>query len=124
MHPTYTDTWDLPLGYLERGESPAAACRRELGDELGLDRKPLRLLSVDWAPSEKEGDTLLFLFDCGELGEDEGRMRLNRDEQDRWVWIDLDLLNRYVLERTARRIRSTLAASAVYLEHGSAATES
>ena len=35
VHPTYKDTWDIPGGYVERGESPAAACRRELKEELG-----------------------------------------------------------------------------------------
>ena len=39
VHPTYKDTWDIPGGYVERGESPAAACRRELQEELGLDRQ-------------------------------------------------------------------------------------
>ena len=38
VHPTYKDTWDIPGGYVERGESPAAACRRELKEELGIDR--------------------------------------------------------------------------------------
>src|SRR3954469_7975904 len=75
VHPTYKDTWDVPGGYVERGESPAAACRREIAEELRLDRFPQRLLSVDWAPSENEGDKLLFLFDCGPLGADEDRMQ-------------------------------------------------
>ena len=68
VHPTYKDTWDIPGGYVERGESPAAACRRELKEELGIDRVPLRLINVDWAPNDREGDKLLFLFDCGALG--------------------------------------------------------
>lgn len=75
VHPTYKDTWDVPGGYVEHGESPAAGCRRELAEELGLDRTPVRLLSVDWAPSDKEGDKLLFLFDCGHLGDPERRPR-------------------------------------------------
>ena len=37
VHPTYKDTWDIPGGYVERGESPAAACRREVLEELGID---------------------------------------------------------------------------------------
>jgi len=119
VHPTYKDTWDIPGGYVERGESPAAGCRRELAEELGLDRTPLRLLSVDWAPTDTEGDKLLFLFDCGQLGADERQIRLDKAELDRWEWVELDRLDDYVLDRIARRIRATVATGGAYLEYGS-----
>ena len=80
VHPTYKDSWDIPGGYVEQGESPAAACRREVAEELGLDRQPRRLLAVDWAPHEREGDKLLFLFDCGDLADDQARIRLDPTE--------------------------------------------
>ena len=76
VHATCKDHWDIPGGYVERGESPAAACRRELREELSIDRAPLRLSNVDWAPNERKGDKLLFLFDCGALDADEARIRL------------------------------------------------
>ncbi|MQA12828.1 MAG: NUDIX domain-containing protein [Pseudonocardiaceae bacterium] len=120
VHPTYKDTWDIPGGYVERGESPAAACRREISEELGLDLQPHRLMTVDWAPHEREGDKLLFLFDCGDLGTDEHHIRLDPDELHRWAWIELDQLDHYVLPRIARRIRSAIrnGTSASYLENG------
>lgn len=118
VHPTYKDTWDVPGGYVEHGESPAAACRREIAEELNLDRTPIRLLSVDWAPSDKERDKLLFLFDCGKLDEDELRIRLDRAELNRWEWVPVDRLDDYVLARIANRIRSTLSMQSTYLEHG------
>jgi 8-oxo-dGTP diphosphatase len=119
VHPTYKDTWDIPGGYVERGESPAAACRRELQEELGLDRKPVRLLAVDWAPSESEGDKLLFLFDCGDLGPDADRITLDSHELDRWMWVELPELDRYVIARIAKRVRATLDGNgSKYLEHG------
>ena len=120
VHPTYKDTWDIPGGYVERGESPAAACRREIAEELGLDRDPVALLSVDWAPSDKEGDKLLFVFDCGRLGDDTERIRLAEDELDRWEWVDLGDLDSYVIPRLARRLRSTAEGGPRYLEHGGA----
>jgi hypothetical protein len=38
VDPVYKDTWDLPGGAVEAEESPHAACRREVAEELGLDR--------------------------------------------------------------------------------------
>lgn len=122
VHPTYKDTWDIPGGYVERGESPAAACRREVLEELGIDRSPLRLAAVDWAPHQREGDKLLFIFDCGALGSDEGRINLDPTELDRWAWITTNDLDQYLIDRLARRVRSAAAAhhnQGLYLEHGS-----
>jgi 8-oxo-dGTP pyrophosphatase MutT (NUDIX family) len=122
VHPTYKDHWDIPGGYVERGESPAAACRRELKEELGIDRAPLRLLNVDWAPNEREGDKLLFLFDCGPLADDEARITLPADELDRWEWVDLARLDDYVIDRISHRVRAAVNKSpATYLEYGQAA---
>jgi ADP-ribose pyrophosphatase YjhB (NUDIX family) len=121
VHPTYKDTWDIPGGYVERGESPAAACRRELAEELSLHRDPQRLIAVDWAPSDREGDKLLFLFDCGDLGDDEQLIQLATDELDRWEWVDIDQLDDYLIPRLSRRVRtaSTLeSGGGAYLEHG------
>ncbi len=33
----YPDTWDLPGGHIEPGEGPAAAMRREVREELGIE---------------------------------------------------------------------------------------
>jgi 8-oxo-dGTP diphosphatase len=49
VKPTYKDHWDVPGGVVESNESPRDAARRELGEELGLDREPGELLCVDWS---------------------------------------------------------------------------
>ena len=85
VHKTYGNGWDIPGGYVDTGESPAAACQRELKEELGIDREVQRLLIVDWAPHADEGDKILYIFDCGELGADEQRIQLAADELDRWA---------------------------------------
>lgn len=120
VHPTYKPGWDIPGGYVEPGESPAAACHRELREELSIDRPPQRLLTIDWAP-DGSCDRLLFVFDCGPLGDDEDRIRVDGDEIDQWTWVAPDDLDDHVNPRLARRLRSSLASpdtAGVYLENG------
>jgi ADP-ribose pyrophosphatase YjhB (NUDIX family) len=68
VNPTYKPTWDLPGGAVEAEESPHAACRREVAEELGLDRPPGRVLAVDWVPSRPERpEGLIVVYDSGIL---------------------------------------------------------
>lgn len=119
---TYGNRWDIPGGYVDTGESPAQACYRELVEELGVDRRPLRVLAIDWAPTDQDADKLLWIFDCGDLGIDEHRIRLPADELDGWAWFDLGDLDEYLIPRLARRLRWAYSARVdgrmVYLEHG------
>ncbi|MGY1440089.1 NUDIX hydrolase [Streptomyces reniochalinae] len=48
VKPTYRSQWLLPGGAADPGESPEIACRREVREELGLSRSPVRLLAVHW----------------------------------------------------------------------------
>jgi ADP-ribose pyrophosphatase YjhB (NUDIX family) len=56
VRPTYKYGWDIPGGYVEQDESPLAACRREIREELGIAATIGQLLVVDWAPHPEEGD--------------------------------------------------------------------
>jgi len=118
----YGNGWDIPGGYVETGESPAAACQRELKEELGIQRGVQRLLIVDWAPHVDEGDKILYIFDCGELGSDENHIQLASNELDRWAWVPIGQLPDYVIPRLARRLTSAhhaqSAGKPIYLEHG------
>ena len=71
VRPTYKEYWDIPGGYVEPGESPHAACIREVQEELSLTVQVGPLLVVDWAPTEGEGDKILYIFDAGSLTDKE-----------------------------------------------------
>jgi len=68
VNPVYKATWDLPGGAVEAEESPHAACRREVAEELGLNRPPGPVLAVDWVPSRPERpEGLIVVYDGGVL---------------------------------------------------------
>ncbi|MBU3063751.1 NUDIX hydrolase [Nocardia sp. NEAU-G5] len=120
VHKTYGDDWDIPGGFVDVSEAPVEACRREIAQELGIARVPRRLLVCDWSPHDGT-DRLLFVFDCGELG-DESAVVLQDSELDRWEWVPIAALEDYVAPRLAIRLQRAYAAyhegGTEYLERG------
>jgi len=126
VDPVYKDYWDLPGGAVELNESPRAAARRELREELGLDRAPGALLCVDWVPPRPErSEGLLVIFDGGLLAPDEiSRIRLQPEELGSWEFVDVARARELLPPPLARRVEACVAARAagrtVYLEDGEA----
>ncbi len=73
VEPTYKDTWEIPGGVVEAGESPWLAAERELEEELGLVRRNMPVLVVDYVPDAPDGmpEGLLWIFDGGLLSDAE-----------------------------------------------------
>ncbi|MDG4807358.1 NUDIX hydrolase [Micromonospora sp. WMMD1120] len=123
VRPSYKKHWDIPGGYVEPGESPRAACIREIQEELGLTPAVGPMLVVDWAPAEHEGDKLLFIFDGGSLDtEQERNIHFTDGELTEWRYVSAESLDQHGPPRLARRIRTAIAARnkglSVYAEHG------
>ncbi|GAB3480143.1 NUDIX domain-containing protein [Amycolatopsis cihanbeyliensis] len=117
VRPTYKDYWDIPGGYVTRGESPRHAAVREVREELGLDVRIGRMLAVDWAPAADEGDKLLFLF-TARLPSD-AVFSFEDGEIAEARYVNIDELEEFTIDRLCRRIRSAVESPAhTYLEHG------
>jgi 8-oxo-dGTP diphosphatase len=130
VRPTYKEHWEIPGGYVEEGESPRDACRREITEELGLVVDLGMLLVVDWAPRPEEGDKLLFVFDGGHL--DSGAVesiRLQDDElADHGFYPVDDRFGDLLIPRLERRLRVAVRARSegrtLYLENGTQVQDS
>ncbi|HEY3503728.1 MAG TPA: NUDIX hydrolase [Actinocatenispora sp.] len=123
VKPTYKNFWDIPGGYVEPGESPAEACAREVREELGIEPQIGRLLVTDWAPTEKDGDKVLFVFDGGQLtAEQHSAIHVQTAELVRYEYAAISDLPRYTIDRLVRRIAAAEEARRtglpLYLENG------
>ncbi|HMO78135.1 MAG TPA: NUDIX hydrolase [Candidatus Paceibacterota bacterium] len=64
VKPDHKEGWIFPGGYVEVGESPSEAFRREMLAEIGVKiPAPNRLLSIDYRGSSEE--YIMFIFDGG-----------------------------------------------------------
>lgn len=123
VDPVYRDTWDLPGGAMEAEESPYAACRREVAEELGLDRPPGRVLAVDWVPSRpRRPEGLVVVYDGGMLRTAEiDAITLPEDELAGFAFVAAEEVPERTTLLVGRRIPASLeakAADTVSLEDG------
>ncbi|MCP2343431.1 NUDIX domain-containing protein [Actinomadura rupiterrae] len=121
--PSYKDYRDIPGGYIERGETPKQAAVREVQEELGITPTIGRLLIADWAPTETEGDKVLFVFDGGTLAPEQlNEIHLDPAELNAYEFHPVANIHELTIARLARRIVQAHEAradgSTRYLEHG------
>lgn len=122
VNPTYKEPWEVPGGIVEAHESPAQACVREVGEELGLDIVLKRLLLVDYlSDSPEKVEALMFIFQGPVLTRAEiDAIQLQADELSECRFCTIDEAVTLLNARLGRRIRCSLAALAengpVYVE--------
>lgn len=124
VEPTYKDYWEIPGGAVDADESPYAAARREVKEELGLDRTPGGLLVLDWVPP-RPGRTegLMTVFDGGVLTEDDlAAITVPDDELRGWALCtgseQRDRLSPLLARRAAAALHARGTGDVAYLEHG------
>jgi 8-oxo-dGTP diphosphatase len=112
VDPVYRDTWDVPGGVVEAEESPHAACRREVAEEIGLNRPLGRVLAVDWAPSQPDyPEGLVVIYDGGVLRpSDIAAITVPADELDGFAFVRPGQIAARVRPIVARRIQACLNA--------------
>ena len=111
VYPTYKPRWEIPGGVTEVDESPRACARREVLEEIGLDRDIGRLLVVDY--NERAGvktESLMFIFDGGILTEEDiASIRLQEAELDRFAFYPLEALPDAMSDTLRRRMQRAFA---------------
>ena len=112
VDPVYRDTWDVPGGVVEAEESPHATCRREVAEEIGLNRPLGRVLAVDWAPSQPDyPEGLVVIYDGGVLSpRDVAAITVPADELDGFAFVPPSQVGARVQPIVARRIHACLHA--------------
>jgi len=125
VEPVYKDTWEIPGGVVEPGESPRESCRREVREELGLNLVPGPLLCVEYTrPPFARWEGYRFIFDGGELSRQAlATIRLQESELARWRFVTIAELVTLVAQPLGIRIGAALEARTErqgprYLENG------
>jgi 8-oxo-dGTP diphosphatase len=117
VEPRYKPTWEVPGGAVEADESPRAACARELQEELGTALPVGRLLCLEWqGPEPDRSESMMLIYDGGVI-DDPLSIRLPDEELASFRFVDAVDLDRFLIERLARRVRAALRA----LDEGSVA---
>lgn len=123
--PSYKEHLEIPGGMVELGETPYEGAKREVLEEIGLQRPIGRLLIVEWYredPNDREAK-LRFIFDGGVLGPEEiSTLCVDGNEIVGYRFCFLDQLNSESIYRLANRVRYAVMArehgNTIYLEDG------
>ncbi|HEU5485291.1 MAG TPA: NUDIX hydrolase [Microlunatus sp.] len=109
----YRPDWHFPGGTIEADESPAAGCRRELLEELGLSIDLGRLLCVEWVTDGRDDahGGLQLVYDGGVLPDDAiAHVVLPADELDDARFLAVEDALGLLSLRNQRRLTAGLAA--------------
>ncbi len=105
-HDPFAGRWDLPGGFLDEGEHPLDALRRELREETGLDVEPLAFLGV-WMDRYCGGDAAVATLNLYWTARVVGGLPAAADDVTELRWFGADELP--LPEQTAFHIADVLS---------------
>ena len=79
VKPIYKETWMLPGGGVDGGESPEQAAIREVSEEIGIDIQ-VNSLELKGSIYKKEDDSLFLLYESTSRISESTHFRLSREE--------------------------------------------
>ncbi len=109
-HATRSPRWDIPKGEAEPGESFAAAARRELFEETGLDAPEAALRPLGAFPYRRSKDLALFVWMPPQLPEPKTLVCASQFSWNGRMWPELDRFGLFTYEEALGRVGKSLAA--------------
>ena len=127
MQTKYRQGWTIPGGTVEKNESPYSTCVREIQEEIGMVKKELQFVAIDYKCLKGQMENLQFMFYGGKLTEKEiDRIKLDNKELVRFKFVAPGSAVKLLSPNLARGIPPCLEAiknnQAVYLENGAKKT--
>ena len=123
VKPTYKPGWEIPGGVVEENESPKQCCKRELREELGLERKIGSLLVIEYnCETDEKSESLMFIFDGGILyGMEISSIKLPKDELSEFAFFTRQSLPQEMEPALRKRISAIFEQAAtgagIYIEN-------
>jgi len=109
VKPDHKDGWIFPGGYVEIGESPSEAFKREMIAELGIEIiTTARLLSIDYRGSSEE--YIMFIFDGGVFTEEMKALIKLPPRLLEYKFVSLQEATQLLRAKSARRLMPTFEA--------------
>ena len=109
-HATRSPRWDIPKGVAEPGESLAAAARRELSEETGLDAPETELCPLGVFPYLRDKDLALFGWAAPQLPDPRTLVCASQFSANGRMWPEFDRFGLFTLDEALVRVGKSLGA--------------